>query len=73
MKSVTPCLGKTVDRPNFHNCTLLLILHKNVRHEKCDQKMIKYDHTNSGRQFVIIGITNLVEFINVIEFMNLIE
>ena len=34
---------------------------------------VNYDHTNSGRQFVIIGITNLVEFINVIEFMNLIE
>ena len=37
------------------------------------KKMIKCDHTNSGRQFVIIEFTNLVEFMNVIEFMNLIE
>ena len=65
-----------VDRPNFHNCALLLILHKKVRHEKCDQNcdvMIKCDHTNSGRQFVIIEFTNLIEFMNVIEFVNLIE
>ena len=65
-----------VDRPNFHNCALLLILHKKVRRVKCDQNcdvMIKCDHTNSGRPFVIIEFTNLVEFMNVIEFMNLIE
>ena len=46
------------------------ILHKKVRHEKCDQNcdvMIKCDHTNSGRQFVIIEFTNLVEFMNLIE------
>ena len=27
----------------------------------------KCDHTNSGRQFVVIEFTNLVEFVNVIE------
>ena len=27
----------------------------------------KCDHTNSGRQFVVIEFTNLVEFMNVIE------
>ena len=30
-------------------------------------KIIKCDHTNSGRQFVVIEFTNLVEFMNVIE------
>ena len=30
-------------------------------------KMIKCDHTNSGRQFVVIEFTNLVEFMILIE------
>ena len=30
-------------------------------------KIIKCDHTNSGRQFVVIEFTDLVEFMNVIE------
>ena len=30
-------------------------------------KIIKCDHTNSGRQYVVIEFTDLVEFVNVIE------
>ena len=29
--------------------------------------IVKCDHTNIGRQFVVIEFTNLVEFMNVIE------
>ena len=30
-------------------------------------KIIRCDHTNSGRQFAVIEFTNLVEFMNVIK------
>ena len=42
-------------------------LGKKLGKYKLGKKQAKCDHTNSGRQFVVIEFTNLVEFMNVIE------